>query len=148
MKSVLVYASFDDFRSRHARLLEEASRAGAVQVALWSDATVQRLTGKAPRFPQEERRYLVSSIRYVSGVRIVDGEADAPPLPAGEAPAAWAYAAEEDSPTRRSFARSRGMECLAISADRLGTFPAGPVEILPPEAGRKKVVIGWVAIDQ
>jgi cytidyltransferase-like protein len=72
MKQVIVSGSFDDLRSRHIRLLEEASKLGYVHVLLWSDA----LAGK-PKFAQAERQYLVESIRYVGDVRIVDDPQDA-----------------------------------------------------------------------
>ena len=71
MKQVIVSGSFDDLRSRHIRLLEEASKLGNVHVLLWSDT----LTGK-PKFSQAERRYLVEAIRYVTDVRIVDNPQD------------------------------------------------------------------------
>jgi cytidyltransferase-like protein len=71
MKQVIVSGSFDDLRSRHIRLLEEASRLGNVHVLLWSDARA----GK-PKFSQAERQYLVQAIRYVTDVRIVDDPQD------------------------------------------------------------------------
>jgi len=71
MKQVIVSGSFDDLRSRHIRLLEEASKLGELHVLLWSDA----LTGK-PKFPEPERLYLVQAMRYVSTVRIVNDPRD------------------------------------------------------------------------
>jgi len=71
MKQVIVSASFDDLRSRHIRLLEEASKLGQVHVLLWSD----KLAGN-PKFPEAERLYLVQAVRYVSSVRLVDDPRD------------------------------------------------------------------------
>ena len=35
---------------------------------LWPDATLQKLTGKAPKFPLAERQYFLNAVRYVSRV--------------------------------------------------------------------------------
>ncbi len=85
MKQVIVSGSFDDLRSRHIRLLEEAAKLGELHVLLWSDA----LTGK-PKFPEAERLYLVQAMRYVSTVRIVNDPRDAGPLK----PDIWAKEAD------------------------------------------------------
>lgn len=82
MKRVLVTGSFDDFRSRHARLLHEAHRHGPVRVLLWSDRTVAAVTGRAPGLPEAERLYLVQGNRYVADVIVaddVDAGPDRPP---------------------------------------------------------------------
>jgi cytidyltransferase-like protein len=75
MKTVIVSGSFDDLRSRHIRLLEEASKLGELHVLLWSDA----LAGH-PKFPEAERLYLVQAIRYVNTVRIVNDPRDTGPV--------------------------------------------------------------------
>ena len=68
---VLVSGGFDDIKSRDLRFLEEASKLGELTVVLWPDATLQQLTGKAPKFPLAERKYFLSAVRYVS--RVVEG---------------------------------------------------------------------------
>ena len=73
MSKVIVTGSFDNLRSRQVRLLEEAARLGDLQVLLYSDAFERALNGGEVRFPQAERQYFVQSIRYVSGVTLVDG---------------------------------------------------------------------------
>ncbi|MBM3860256.1 MAG: adenylyltransferase/cytidyltransferase family protein [Verrucomicrobia bacterium] len=75
MKQVIITGSFDDLKSRHIRLLEEASKLGELHVLLWSD----RLAGN-PKFPEAERLYLVQAIRYVSSVRIVNDPSDTGPI--------------------------------------------------------------------
>lgn len=75
MKQVVVSGSFDDLRSRHIRLLHEASKLGTLHVLLWSD----RLVGN-PKFPEAERLYLVQAIRYVTSVRVVDDPRDTGPV--------------------------------------------------------------------
>ncbi|MEK7474724.1 MAG: adenylyltransferase/cytidyltransferase family protein [Candidatus Coatesbacteria bacterium] len=72
VNAVVVSGAFDDMRSRHIRLLHEASKRGPVHVHLWSDAAVREAAGAEPRFPQPEREYLVSAIRYVDRVTVTD----------------------------------------------------------------------------
>ena len=52
MTTVIASGSFDNLRSRHVRLLEEAAKLGELHVLLWSDEVARRLEGKAPRFPE------------------------------------------------------------------------------------------------
>jgi glycerol-3-phosphate cytidylyltransferase len=75
MAKVLVTGSFDDLRSRHVRFLEEASKHGPLTVLLWSDALVEALTGRPPKFPLKERRYLLDAIRFVHHSVVIDGAA-------------------------------------------------------------------------
>jgi cytidyltransferase-like protein len=71
--TVQVLGSFDDLRSGDVRFLQEAARMGAVEVSLLSDEAVERLTGHPPAFSEDERRYVVEAIRFVSRVVTVDG---------------------------------------------------------------------------
>ncbi len=80
MPVVAVSGSFDDLRSQHVRLLQEAGRRGNVHVKLWSDVAVEAATGARPKFPQEERQYFVQAIRYVAEVEIVDRAVECEPL--------------------------------------------------------------------
>src|SRR5664279_5094174 len=67
-KQVIVSGGFDDIRSRDLRFLEEASKLGELSVLLWPDATLQKLTGNAAKFPLGERFYFLNAVRYVSRV--------------------------------------------------------------------------------
>ncbi|MDP2471351.1 MAG: adenylyltransferase/cytidyltransferase family protein [Candidatus Palauibacterales bacterium] len=71
--TIQVLGSFDDLRSREVRFLQEAARLGAVDVSLLSDEAVARITGSPPAFPEDERRYVLEAIRFVSSVRLVEG---------------------------------------------------------------------------
>jgi cytidyltransferase-like protein len=71
--TVQVLGGFDDLRSRDVRFLQEAARLGAVEVSLLSDDAVARITGSPPAFPEDERRYVVEAIRFVSRVIMVEG---------------------------------------------------------------------------
>jgi cytidyltransferase-like protein len=140
-KVVAVSGSFDDLRSPQIRFLEEASKFGLVHVLLWPDAVVQSLNGKPPKFPLEERRYLLENIRYVTRVVVPSGgvEPDALPLHEMGEPAVWAVEEGDRSEQKRTFAKANGIMIHVIPMIDLAGFPA----VQPPSApsGRKKVIV-------
>jgi cytidyltransferase-like protein len=121
---VWVSGGFDDLRSRHVRLLEEASRLGEVRVALWSDRAVERAAGRKPGFPQEERRYILEALRYVTEVDLDEcaGGPDSLPEGAGHSDA-WAMFAEEASAAREAFCAARGISLRGFTNGDLAGFP-------------------------
>ena len=135
---VYVSGSFDGLDSGRVRFLQEAARAGEVRAVLWPDAAVERVEGRPPRFPLEERRYLLEAVRFVGrvlGWPAGGGEGFGPDiLPAlgEEGPALWVVPPGEDNPRRRAFAASRGLGFRALRAAQLRGFPAQE----PPAAGR------------
>ena len=80
-KQVVVSGGFDDIKSRDLRFLEEAAKLGELTVLLWPDATLQKLTGKPPKFPLAERKYFLNAVRYVSRVVEADASANFDALP-------------------------------------------------------------------
>ncbi len=72
-RRIQVLGSFDDLRLPDVRFLQEASRLGAVEVSLLSDEAVEKITGTPPAFPEDERRYIVEAIRFVTRVTVVEG---------------------------------------------------------------------------
>jgi cytidyltransferase-like protein len=126
---VFVSGSFDDLRSRGMRFLEEASRLGAVHAYVWPDAAVRDETGSRPKFPQEERLYLVQSLRWVDSASIADGRTDddgESPRGRGERPDLWAVDEESDNARQRDSAAARGLRYHVIPAGRMAGFPASP----------------------
>jgi cytidyltransferase-like protein len=140
---VLVRGSFDDLRSRHVRFLQEASRLGEVHALVWSDEALRRLSGRAPAFPQEERRYILESIRYVASVRFAEDESGRDSLPLGDAdrPGIWAMEEGEETEARQAFCAANGIRLHVVDAHARAGFPdEGPV---PGQGGaaRPKVVV-------
>ncbi|UXD21608.1 cytidyltransferase [Ignicoccus pacificus DSM 13166] len=64
-KRVVVGGTFDLLHPGHVELFKEASKYGDVIAIVARDETVKRLRGRDPVLPQEQRRYMVSSIKYV-----------------------------------------------------------------------------------
>ena len=71
MEKIVVSGGFDHLLSREVRFLQEAANFGPVYVYLWSDTVVKTMTGAAPKFPFEERKYFLEAVRYAYKVRRV-----------------------------------------------------------------------------
>ena len=145
-QAVVVSGSFDDLRCGQVRLLQEAARLGRVAVMLRSDEASQRLTGKRPHFPQDERRYLLESIRYVDRVSLYDDSAERESLSLAHAapPAAWVVDEADASAAEQAFCREHGIRYCLLRKESLLGFPQDPPQAgseseLPPE--RKKVIV-------
>jgi len=125
MKSVAVTGSFDNVQARDLRLLEEASQLGAVSVLLRSDDSIEAITGQPPRFPVAERFYLVSSVRYVEHVVVVDGPALDDRLAASEAirPDIWVIDEVAWTKSKADYCKANGIELRSISGTALERFP-------------------------
>lgn len=73
-KTVAVSGCYDWLHSGHVRFFEEAAGYGDLHVFLGSDTTICELKGAGhPQFSDEERRYVVGSIRHVASARISRG---------------------------------------------------------------------------
>ena len=136
---IIVSGGFDDLKSRELRFLEESSRLGELTVLLWPDATLQQLTGKAPKFPLAERRYFLNAVRYVSRVIEADGSAGFDTLPDNLKADLWADIESTTPSAREAFARRNNIARRLFNEDELKGFPEPPPQ--PPAPGRKKVVV-------
>ena len=72
-KKVFVSGCFDLLHSGHVAFLEEASRYGDLYVALGSDKTVYELKGRPPITNEDERLYMIRSLRFVKDAFISRG---------------------------------------------------------------------------
>ncbi|MFZ0827546.1 MAG: adenylyltransferase/cytidyltransferase family protein [Verrucomicrobiia bacterium] len=135
---VIVSGGFDDIKSRDLRLLEEAAKLGAVTVLVWPDAALQKFTGKAPKFPLNERLYFLNAVRYVSHVVEAGDLAGFDTLPKNLRADIWADVEATASSGREKFAADNNMAYRVFRAGELNGFP-DPVPV-PAVPGRKKVV--------
>jgi cytidyltransferase-like protein len=69
-KKVFVTGCFDLLHSGHVAFLQEASSFGDLFVGIGSDANVSKLKGRFPFTNEEERRFMLESVRYVYQCRI------------------------------------------------------------------------------
>ena len=72
-KKVLVSGCYDLIHSGHVAFFKTAAQFGKLYVAVGADANVLNLKGKVPYFSQEERVFIVKSIRFVKEAFISSG---------------------------------------------------------------------------
>jgi cytidyltransferase-like protein len=140
-RHVVVAGGFEDMGSRKIRFLEEASRLGDLTVLLWSDVSLERRTGEAPKYPEVERRYFLERIRYVRRVIPIEAPEDPHVLPPleGLKPQIWVVEAAEDRPAKMAFCRSHGLDYHVLHDEAMKGFPVQPVT--PSKSPRRKVVV-------
>ena len=116
-KKVVVTGCYDWFHSGHVRFFEEVSELGELYVVVGSDANLALLKGAGhPLFPQDERRYVVHSIRYVTQALISSGQGwmDAEPEIALIQPDMYVVNEDGDKPEKREFCRAHGLEYVVL----------------------------------
>jgi cytidyltransferase-like protein len=114
---VLVTGCFDWLHSGHVRFFEEAAQFGDLYVAIGHDANIRLLKGEGhPLFSQEERRYMVQSVKYVRKAIITSGQGwmDAAPEIERLHPDIYLVNEDGDQPEKREFCRNRGVEYIVM----------------------------------
>ncbi|MEJ5310543.1 MAG: adenylyltransferase/cytidyltransferase family protein [Anaerolineae bacterium] len=116
-KKVVVTGSFDWLHSGHVRFFEETAALGDLYVVVGHDDNIKLLKGEGhPLFPQNERRYMVHSIRYVKQALISSGHGwlDAEPEIARIKPDIYAVNEDGDRPEKRAFCEKHGLEYVVL----------------------------------
>lgn len=135
---IVVSGGFDDIKSRDLRFLEEASKLGELTVLLWPDVVLEKITGKAPKFPLAERGYFLNAVRYVGKIIAANAADDINTLPKNLSADIWADYAPTQSIAREKFCAGNKIAYGAFTAEDLKGFPEPPPMSSVP--GRKKVV--------
>ena len=108
-KKVIVTGCYDWLHSGHVRFFEEVSELGDLIVAVGNDANVRHLNGAGhPLQCQEERRYMVGAIRYVTQALVTSGHGwmDAEPEIERLKPDIYAVNEDGDVPEKRAFCQA------------------------------------------
>lgn len=116
-KKVVVTGCYDWFHSGHVRFFEEVSTYGDLYVIIGHDANIRLLKGEGhPLIPQEERRYMVASVRCVAQALISSGEGwlDAEPEIRKIQPDIYAVNEDGDRGGKREYCAQRGIEYLVL----------------------------------
>ena len=116
-KRVMVTGCYDWVHSGHVRFFEEVSAYGDLYVVLGDDANLRLLKGAGhPFFPQEERRYVVGAIRYVTQALIATGYGwlDAEPEIRRLKPDIYAVNEDGDRGGKREYCAKLGIEYLVL----------------------------------
>jgi cytidyltransferase-like protein len=112
-KKVLVTGCFDWLHTGHVRFFEEVSEIGDVYAVVGHDANIKLLKGAGhPLFRQDERRYMVGAIRYVTQALISTGSGwlDAEPEIEVIQPDIYAVNEDGDKPEKKAFCREKEIE--------------------------------------
>ena len=115
--SVIVTGCYDWLHSGHVRFFEEVSELGDLLVAVGNDANVRHLKGEGhPLQTQDERRYMVGAIRYVTQALVTSGHGwmDAEPDIARLKPDMYAVNEDGDVPEKRAFCAGHGLEYVVL----------------------------------
>ena len=112
-KRVVVTGCFDWMHSGHVRFFEEASAFGELFVVVGHDENLRLLKGEGhPLFPEDERRYLVQSVRFVTRALISSGSGwmDAEPEIDRIKPDYYVVNEDGDKPEKREFCVQHNIE--------------------------------------
>jgi cytidyltransferase-like protein len=125
-KKVLVTGCYDWFHSGHVRFFEETSELGNLFVIVGHDDNIRLLKGEGhPMFSEEERRYMVSSIRFVKQALISSGNGwlDAEPEIELIRPDIYAVNEDGDNPEKRVFCEKHGLEYVVLNRSPAAGLP-------------------------
>ncbi len=123
---VIVTGCYDWFHSGHVRFFEEASEYGDLIVVVGHDANVRLLKGDGhPLFSEDERRYLVGSIRYVHLALVSTGHGwmDAEPEVARLQPDIYLVNEDGDKPEKREFCAQHGLAYVVLKREPKAGLP-------------------------
>lgn len=116
-KKVIATGCYDWFHSGHVRFTEEASTHGDLYICLGSDANVRLLKGEGhPLLSEQERRYVVGSIKYVKQALIATGSGwvDADPEIHRLRPDIYVVNEDGDKGGKREYCERLGIEYLVL----------------------------------
>ena len=116
-KKVVVTGCYDWFHSGHVRFFEEVSEYGDLYVVVGHDANIRLLKGEGhPLLPQEERRYVVGSIKFVKQALISSGDGwlDADPEIRRLKPDIYVVNEDGDKGGKREYCDKHGIEYLVL----------------------------------
>ena len=119
-KKVLVTGCYDWFHTGHIRFFEECSELGDLYVIVGHDANIRLLKGEGhPMFGQDERRYIVGSIRHVTRALISTGSGwlDAEPEIEQIRPDIYAVNKDGDKPEKREYCQAHDLEYVVLKRE-------------------------------
>lgn len=111
-KKVFVSGCFDVLHSGHIRFLEEAAELGDLYISIGSDSTIKKLKNRETVYTQEERKYMLESLKFVKQVFIGpdEGIMDFASLLDIVKPDIFFVNTDGDSAEKRAFIEQKGIE--------------------------------------
>jgi cytidyltransferase-like protein len=115
-KKVLVSGCYDLMHGGHVTFFKTAAQFGKLFVAVGADANVLRLKGKAPYFSQEERAFMVNSIRFVENAFVSSGSGmlDFEPDLVRMRPDVFVVNSDGHTPEKENLCKKYGVEYIVL----------------------------------
>lgn len=116
MKKVFVSGCYDLLHSGHVEFFRQASQYGDLYVGIGSDQTILGYKHHKTFYPEQERLFMVKSIKYVKDAYINagDGIMDFVPTIDIVKPDIFVVNADGSSETKRQFCEERGIEYVVL----------------------------------
>ena len=116
VKKVFVSGCYDLLHSGHVEFFRQASQYGDLYVGIGSDSTIQGYKHHRPLYGQNERLFMVKSIRYVRDAFINEGSGVMDFVPTVDHVRPDIFVVNEDgsTPEKEEFCRSRGIEYVVL----------------------------------
>ena len=115
-KKVFVSGCYDLLHSGHVEFFKQASQYGDLYVGIGSDATYLEYKHRKPMFPEEERLFMVQSIKYVKEACINEGSGVIDFLPSLDKyrPDIFVVNKEGGSEDKRQLCKERGIQYIEL----------------------------------
>jgi cytidyltransferase-like protein len=126
MPKVFVSGCFDVLHSGHVAFLEEAASYGDVYVSIGSDETVRILKNRKTMYNEQERKYMLEAIRYVTKVYIGPDTGkilDFAPLLDEVKPDIFFVNGDGTSDEKRAFVEAKGIRYVTSTRIPHGNLP-------------------------
>ena len=116
MKKVFVSGCYDLLHSGHVEFFRQASQFGELYVGIGSDQTILGYKHHQTFYPEQERLFMVKSIRYVKDAFINQGDGIMDFIPTVDMvkPDVLVVNADGGSETKRKFCEERGIEYVEL----------------------------------
>jgi cytidyltransferase-like protein len=123
---VFVSGTFDMLHSGHITFLREASQYGELYVGIGSDYSIKKYKGNPPVCNQDERLFMIKSIRYVKNAYINTGEGqmDFTFTMSNICPDRFICNEEQDTEDKREFCKEIGVDYIVLKRTQYGNLPA------------------------
>lgn len=115
-KTVMVSGCYDLLHAGHVTFFETAAQYGKLIVCVGADANILKLKNHAPMFSEDERVYIVQSIRYVDQARVSSGEGmlDFEPDMRELKPDAFIVNEDGSTPAKEALCQELGVEYIVL----------------------------------
>ena len=116
MKKVFVSGCYDLLHSGHVEFFRQASQFGELYVGIGSDQTILGYKHHKTFYPEQERLFMVKSIRYVKDAFINQGDGIMDFIPTVDMvkPDVFVVNVDGGSETKRKFCEERGIEYVEL----------------------------------